>query len=571
MHEGENDMKIAVLNCSPKGKRSLTFTSFKYLERMEQADSFTDYFVGDGKLPMDAVDSIDESDIIVLTSSLFHSGIHAQMFNLLDSIAEKISRENKVVTYFITSNCIGDEEASRMVSDFFNRNGFNYVEGLSLHTEDVREEHIREAMYRWFEHIKTMHTLGDPNLNIERLELTEKRNVVILNTADKKDVSAEKAAELARVLALDYKARGFEVKYVDLNDYKILPCTACCACYTNCTCVMNSSDDFTKALDDIYKGTDLVVLMGTVKYGALGYIYKKFLDRHVQFGRIPPARETVWNLVYIGETTELDLRDFDYHVDSFFSYLRDIYVGSYNIESDEDKVKIIDKTVSLINNEVYPHMSQYRDALDEKFGRLAFELQNMCVNDYKYYKNTFYSKPLEVNEFVQPYESPQTALNSQKMRVFALEQCLKGVDPFPKFTKRRRYKNLSFGEGVLQRNEDIDTGKIPEDTPTHLNKKPAGMQFCPPSGASKLPFDGPPPWVMEGRAPTPEEIQKYGLTGPPPGMGVPPVDNETKQVEKPKKPVFNGPPPWVLEHRPPTPEEIKEYGLTGPPPGVRPY
>ena len=67
-------MKIAVLNCSPKGKRSLTFTSFKYLERMEQADSFTDYFVGDGKLPMDTVDSIDESDIIVLTSSLFHSG-----------------------------------------------------------------------------------------------------------------------------------------------------------------------------------------------------------------------------------------------------------------------------------------------------------------------------------------------------------------------------------------------------------------------------------------------------------------------------------------------------------------
>lgn len=121
------------------------------------------------------------------------------------------------------------------------------------------------------------------------------------------------------------------------------------------------------------------------------------------------------------------------------------------------------------------------------------------------------------------------------MRVFALEQCLKGVDPFPKFTQRRRYKNLSFGEGVLQRNDDIDTGKIPEDTPTHLNKKPAGMQFGPPSGASKLPFDGPPPWVMEGRAPTPEEIQKYGLTGPPPGMGVPPVDNETKQVEKPKK------------------------------------
>ena len=77
---------------------------------------------------------------------------------MIDAIAEKISRENKVVTYFITSNCIGDEEASRMVSDFFNRNGFNYVEGLSLHTEDVREEHIREAMYRWFEHIKTMHT-----------------------------------------------------------------------------------------------------------------------------------------------------------------------------------------------------------------------------------------------------------------------------------------------------------------------------------------------------------------------------------------------------------------------------
>ena len=49
-------MKIAVLNCSPKGKRSLTFTSFKYLERMEQADSFTDYFVGDGKffIPDDA-------------------------------------------------------------------------------------------------------------------------------------------------------------------------------------------------------------------------------------------------------------------------------------------------------------------------------------------------------------------------------------------------------------------------------------------------------------------------------------------------------------------------------------
>ena len=101
--------------------------------------------------------------------------------------------------------------------------------------------------------------------------------------------------------------------------------------------------------------------------------------------------------------------------------------------------------------------------------------------------------------------------------------------------------------------------------------QPAGMQMGPPTGVSKLPFDGPPPWVMEGRAPTPEEIQKYGLTGPPPGMGVPPVANETQQAEKPKKPVFTGPPPWAREHRPPTPEEIKEYGLTGHHPGMRPY
>ncbi len=589
-------MKITVLNCSPKGKNSLTFTSFKYLEKMEPGDTFEDYFVGSGNLPADAIDSINSSDIIVLTSSLFHSGIHAQMFNLLDSIAEKIDANGKIMTYFVTSNCIGDEDAFRMVQNFFDRNGFNYVEGMSLHTEDIREEFIREAMYNWFEHIKTMHKISYGNY--DRIEVSEPRNAVILNTTDIKILDPHQAREIANTLALDYKARGFNVKYVDLNDYTIAPCTACCNCYTSCKCVIN--DDFDKALDDIYTGTDLIVLMGRVKYGALGYIYKKFLDRHVQFGRLPMGRETVWNLAYIndGETTSIDLRDFDNHLDSFFSYLRDIYVGSYDVSEDDKKVKVIDKTVSMINNEVYPHMCQYRDALDEKFGRLAFELQNMCPSDYKYYKNTFYSKELEVNEFVRPYTNPQETAVSQKMRVVAVEACLQGVEGMPAKTKRRRYKNLGMRAGIKQRNEDIDTGVIPEDTPAHLNKKPAGMMGPPPgvdtSGSNGLPpwGAGPPPWIIAGRSgPSPEEILKYGLTGPPPGMARPSesdvkpleaptgakevVERHVENVEKPnEKPVSTypwgeGPPPWILRgESSPTWDEIVKYNLTGPPPGA---
>jgi len=107
---------------------------------------------------------------------------------------------------------------------------------------------------------------------------------------------------------------------------------------------------------------------------------------------------------------------------------------------------------------------------------------------------------------------------------------------------------------------------------------PAGAPMGAPAGVPPMgrPAGGPPPWVMEGRAPRPGEAEEWakanGMTAPPAGMPTFGAGAPMGAGAPPMGMPAGGPPPWIMEGRAPRPGEAEEWakahGITAPPAGM---
>ena len=440
-------MKICVLSCSPKGENSLGLQSAKFLQQFYPDDVFDIHFTSTVKCSDEVVNSACEADLVMILSSIFHLNIHGQMMSMLDELAAKLKAKlgddinKKYFTYVTSSNFIYDIGAHKYVKHWARSEKLNFLRLLSLKDDSLLTEKGREELYRWFaytkETIEYLRSGATP-------KVTEKRKVSILN-----DLLPE--ASVRRVADL-YEARGCEVDIVNLSEYEIKPCNACFACYSNRVCCMK--DDMEKLIDRLGTNTDLMINMGTLRYGMLSQKYKFFTDRHVQFGRAGTSDEFVRITFVESDEDPIErmesMNEFSQWEDAITGVGRDYGAGTHFMRIGDEEIDIsrqVDDTILIMNNELIGQRSVFSECLNTRFAELAHLLQFMVPIDYEHFKKDGYYKPMPINTNVRYVNDVKGGIASCKMRISAYDMARAEVGATPKLTKRRTtYKGMSYLE-----------------------------------------------------------------------------------------------------------------------------
>lgn len=439
-------MKICVLSCSPKGDTSLTLQTIRFLEKFYPEDTFKTHMTFTASCPQDVIDDAADSDLIMILSSIFHLNVHAQMISMLDVLAsglkEKLGDDYKKLnfTYLTTSNFLYEIGAHRYVESWARTQKLTFRRALSLKDDSVLTEVGREELYRWFQYTKDTIELSR-NGGIPKA--TEVRKVSIIN-----DGLNQERTDLIKNL---FQERNCEVKVFNLNDYKIRPCTACFACYSNRVC--HIKDDFEGLVDEAGTGADLIVNVGTLKCGMLSQQYKFFTDRHVQFGRAGSGDEMVrMSLVETDDDIEeatISLLEYAQWEQATVGIGRDYNVGTYYIRKQDeliDPTPYVNDAILVMNNELYGQKNLFSENLNTRFAELAHLLQIMCPLDYQHYKKDGYYNGMPINTNVRYIDDMKGGNMACKMRLMPYNMAFAEVGDKPKLTTRRKYKNMSFVE-----------------------------------------------------------------------------------------------------------------------------
>ena len=436
-------MRIAVLNCSPKGETSLTAITAKFLDKMYPTDEFAFMFVGDGKLSDEEIDMCKSSDLLLITSSIYHCSVHAQMIRMLDTLAKEVGK-GKPVTYLTTSNMFYEIGAHDYVRAWAERNELYYIRSLGLYDVSILSDKGKEELFRWFAYVKDWITLR------ETPRFEKRYNVVILDGSDPDDVNASKNRRIANTLQHIYEDAGCgSIEVIPLREYDIQPCRACLLCYTDRVCVLR--DEFDKLLERATLGTDILIAVGTLRYGLLGETFKKFTDRQVQFGRCFLNDEIIKGYVYseCADTLPTDAVDAHHHELALDSIAHSYYAGTikgFGEELEEENLRrFAADTIHIANNELFPPTNCYEKSLNQNFADLAVQLRSMTPLDYAEYAEAGYYTPLKKNDKVRAI-SKKGGTNPSRMRLMEYAEQYQNFDGKLNLTTRRRFKDTSLLE-----------------------------------------------------------------------------------------------------------------------------
>lgn len=425
-------MNIAVFSFSPKNETSLTYHSILYLQKIFKEDNFDIRLVG-GKCAVTDEDktALENADLVMFISSLFHFSAPHQMMMFLDDLYEKFGEimKQKTFTFYSTSGKIMDITIHGYVENYLKAHNLKYERFLSQFDCSILEDDGRAEIIRWFSFIK-QHMSGED----VRFK-DDKCKAVVVDVTDGSNERVNKATEEA-IKALSEK--GANVTRVNLRDYKILGCNACYGCYTTCVCVLNKADEWVKAFEDIMKDTDIIMTVGKLHYGMLGPIHKAWLDRQVQFGRRPFFREKIFDYLLDTEgSTAEDMNMFKIHCSAMGGFGGDVHscIGDIN-ELDEH----IHTSVIMYNLEMRHDQDFYGVGVDMKFKRLAVEIQNMAVKDYEYFKETGAYKPMAINPNIAPVYSGEDSVRAKKGRLIPYRAVINDAESnIPDINKRTRH------------------------------------------------------------------------------------------------------------------------------------
>lgn len=433
-------MKILVLSCSPKKENSLTLHNLKFIEKMYPDDTFTVHHTTNGVFGEELISELQQSDLVLLISSIFHFSTHSAMLPLLQDMVEKIGVDalsGKPLTYLTTSGKNAEYNAHDFVRRFAKNKGMYWITSLSLDDVSALSPEGREEMYCWFGFVKsTVENKGKSAV------LKEKAGVVIVDTFE---TETERSKAINNRLLDCYKSAGADAKIISLRDYKIHSCSACCSCYTTRKCTIR--DDFEGLIDSIKLNTDIVIYTGKPSYGTYGFLFKRFTERHMQYGRAGEINGTI--TAYICDLKDLPMPDdmayFEKHQSCVEALDHGFLTGFFGIDDIGDELdNVVQLTVHAYNNDVYPQNNGLAVGLDMQFARLSQRIRALQPADYEDYRKRGFYDPVQIEANARACYNTEDAAKSRKGRTIPYNMMLIDFNGKVKLTPRRLNKSDPF-------------------------------------------------------------------------------------------------------------------------------
>ena len=286
------DMKILVINGSPKGNHSITLQTVLYLEKLNPQHQF-EYLHAGAKIKSlekdftPAIAAIEAADVLLFSYPVYTFIAPCQLHRFIELMKEHgVNVAGKAATQITTSKHFYDVTAHRYIQDNCQELGMNFIRGLSADMEDLTlKKGQKEAADFWkhfcwcvekeyFEPVFTYPVTLSYHQATIPTEPVEKQDgdVVIVTDCAPENVSLQ--AMIDRFVAVFPK----KTRIVNISEYPLKGgCLGCFNCAVDGTCIYK--DGFDSFLRNDIQKADAIVYAFTIRDHSMGARFKMYDDR----------------------------------------------------------------------------------------------------------------------------------------------------------------------------------------------------------------------------------------------------------------------------------------------------
>ena len=394
-----NNMKILVLNGSPKGKYSITLQHTRYLEKLYPDHTFEVLNVGQKikSLTKDftpAREAIAKADVLLFSYPVYTFIAPCQLHKFIELLkGEGMDLSSKYATQITTSKHFYDVTAHRYVQDNCADLGIRYVKGLSADMDDLLTEKGQKEAKDFFEFLcwsveneyfeaPSAHhtTFAKQPVTVPVCEGDKQGDVVILT-----DCEADNT-QLSNMIARFRAKLPRKTRIINIREYPFNGgCLGCFGCAITGKCV--HKDGFDEYLRKEIQTAQSIVYAFTIKDHSMGERFKMYDDRNFCNGhRTVTIGMPIGYLVSGDLSKEENLRTI---IEARAQVGSNFLAGVATDEVDPDGE--IDKLASTLDyaleHSYVPPQNFYGIGGMKIFRDLIWLMQGMMRADHKFYKS----------------------------------------------------------------------------------------------------------------------------------------------------------------------------------------
>ena len=394
-----NNMKILVLNGSPKGKYSITLQHTRYLEKLYPDHTFEVLNVGHKikSLTKDftpAREAIAKADVLLFSYPVYTFIAPCQLHKFIELLkGEGMDLSSKYATQITTSKHFYDVTAHRYVQDNCADLGIRYVKGLSADMDDLLTEKGQKEAKDFFEFLcwsveneyfeapSVAHTtFAKQPVTVPVCEGEKQGDVVILTDCE------EENTQLAGMIARFQAVLPRKTRLINIREYPFNGgCLGCFGCAITGKCV--HKDGFDEYLRKEILTAQSIVYAFTIKEHSMGERFKTYDDRNFCNGhRTVTIGMPVGYLVSGDLSKEENLRTIiEARAQVGSNFLAGVATDEVNPDGEIDK--LASTLAYALERKYLPPQNFYGIGGMKIFRDLIWIMQGMMRADHKFYKS----------------------------------------------------------------------------------------------------------------------------------------------------------------------------------------
>ena len=287
-----NNMKILVLNGSPKGKYSITLQHTRFLEKLYPQHSFEVLNVGQKikSLSKDftpAREAVQKADVLLFSYPVYTFIAPCQLHKFVELLkGEGMDLSGKYATQITTSKHFYDITAHRYVQDNCADLGLRYIKGLSADMDDLLTEKGQKEAKDFFEYLcwSVEHHFCEAPSALASTYTCKPVTVPVCDAEKQGDVviltdCAENNTQLADMIARFRAVFPRKTRVINIREYPFNGgCLGCFSCAVSGKCV--HKDGFDEYLRKEIQTAESIVYAFTIKDHSMGERFKMYDDRN---------------------------------------------------------------------------------------------------------------------------------------------------------------------------------------------------------------------------------------------------------------------------------------------------
>ena len=393
-----NNMKVLVLNGSPKGKYSITLQHTRYLEKLYPQHSFEVLNVGQKIKSMEkdftpAKEAIEKADVLLFSYPVYTFIAPCQLHKFIELLkAAKLDLGQKFASQITTSKHFYDVTAHRYVQDNCADLSLKYIKGLSADMDDLLTEKGQKEAKDFFEYLcwcvehDYYEMSSAPQSIFTNVPVTaaacaeEKQGDVVILT-DCEENNTQLSNMITRFRAkLPRKTRIINIREYPFNG----GCLGCFGCAITGKCV--HKDGFDEYLRKEIQTAESIVYAFTIKDHSMGARFKMYDDRNFCNGhRTVTIGMPVGYLISGDLSKEENLRTIiEARAQVGSNFLAGVATDEVNPDAEIDK--LAQTLMYALEHKYVPPQNFYGIGGMKIFRDLIWLMQGMMRADHKFYK-----------------------------------------------------------------------------------------------------------------------------------------------------------------------------------------